>query len=89
MPYNLKADVYSFSMLMYNLLSLVRPYEGLHREEWYQLAVIGGRRPTVSALKDDGISLEIKNLMKKCWDRSWMNRPGFDIIDSVLRNDRL
>lgn len=86
-PYNLQSDVYSFAMLMYNLLGLVRPYEGLHRKEWFHLAILGARRPSMEVIKDECVSLEIKTLMRQCWDSKWTKRPTFDDIESVLRED--
>ena len=75
-------------MLMYNLLSLIRPYEGLHSKKWYQLAILGGRRPSLGLIKDEGdVSLEIQSLIKQCWDPKWNIRPSFDVIESILHND--
>ena len=74
-------------MLMYNLLSLVRPYEGLQRKEWYHLAILGGRRPSMKVITDVNVRLDVKNLIRHCWDPRWSKRPNFDQIESVLRND--
>ena len=86
LPYNLKADVYSFAMLMFNILSLKRPYEGLDRKKWYELAIVGGRRPSLSSLKNNGVSSDVQNLIKQCWGPNWANRPCFGVIESMLDN---
>ena len=86
-PYNLKADVYSFSMVMYNLLSLKKPYEGLNMKEWFDFAVTKDGRPSISEIEDTHTNENINKLMQHCWDPCLTIRPSFDAIECILQNE--
>eukprot|EP00904_Undaria_pinnatifida_P003883 jgi/Undpi1/13496/HiC_scaffold_8.g03155.m1 len=64
LPYNEKADVYSFGLILWEMLSLRRPFEGLNRKEFVQSVIKGGRRPP---LQNDW-SGSLRELMRRCWD---------------------
>ena len=86
-PYNLKADVYSFGIIMHNLLSLKTPYEGLRMKEWYAIAITKGLRPSIREIEDKNTNENINKLMRQCWDPCLTNRPSFDTIESILQNE--
>ena len=86
-PYNLKADVYSFGMIMYNLLSLKKPYDGLHMKEWFAFAITKDRRPSISEIEDKNTNENINALMQQCWGPCLTKRPRFDAIESMLQNE--
>ncbi len=62
-PYNQKADVYSFGIILWELIALQKPYDGMNREEFYTHVVHGGERP---ALKQKWPE-DLTELMKSCW----------------------
>ena len=86
-PYNLKADVYSFGMIMHNLLSFKTPYDRLRMKEWFAFAIKGGIRPSLCEIDDKNTNENINELIKQCWDPCWTKRPDFDIIESILQNE--
>ncbi|CAN0198843.1 unnamed protein product, partial [Laminaria digitata] len=67
-----QADVYSFGLILWEMLSLRRPFEGLNRKEFVQSVIKGGRRPP---LQNDW-SGSLRELMRRCWDEDMDVRPG-------------
>ena len=48
LAYNHSADVYSFAIILWEMTSYKKPYEGLTREAFYRRVVQGGERPAIS-----------------------------------------
>ena len=82
--YNESCDVYSFSILMWTILTLKTPYVNYNIQEWYQNVVQGKERP--GFIDEIEISESMKKLMNQCWDDDIFSRPSFDFIDDELRN---
>lgn len=77
-----QADVYSFGLILWEMLSLRRPFEGLNRKEFVQSVIKGGRRPP---LQQDW-SPPLKELLTRCWNENMDARPreyNFVIQDQV------
>lgn len=88
LPYNHKADVYSFGMILWELNSGKKPFDGLNREMFYERVVHGGERPPVNKKWPE----ELKKLMADCWSADMEVRPTFREIvikiDSMLDNEK-
>lgn len=83
--YDFKVDVYSYSMILYNLLndkSIL--YEDIKTQ--YQLfkKVINGERPVIL---DDLANTKIAQLARKCCDERPENRPSFEEIVQIFKTD--
>lgn len=79
-PYNLKADVYSWSMLMWYILELEPPL-GMYTPKMFRDRVFKkGTRPAVM----DHWPKSIPNLLKKCWSANIDIRPSFAEIKVIL-----
>jgi serine/threonine protein kinase len=63
LPYNQKADVYSFGIILWELIALQKPYDGMNREEFYRRVVHGGERPPIKQKWPE----DLTELMKSCW----------------------
>ena len=84
--YNQKADVFSFSILLFEMLALKLPFEGFdavdywakvfHRRNSNYRPKPGSKWPTV-----------IKSLLEECCDGDIGNRTSFERIVSVLKAD--
>ncbi|CAM9384725.1 unnamed protein product [Ascophyllum nodosum] len=81
LPYNEKADVYSFGLILWEMLSLRRPFEGLNRKEFVQSVIRGGRRPPLN----QEWSVPLRELIARCWDEDMDARPDFEEVEDALR----
>lgn len=73
-------DVYSFSMVSYILLTNQEPYEN-----YFDLtkAIYSQKRPEFNC----PISECYKNLITRCWSENPSDRPSFNEIVDILKND--
>jgi len=78
--YNELADVYSFSMLMWEIMALEKPYNNIKYKEWFRKVVVEGKRPDI----DESWQPKIKTLLSCCWSEDVSERPSFDIILDIL-----
>ncbi|CAN0384534.1 unnamed protein product, partial [Discosporangium mesarthrocarpum] len=67
-----KADVYSFGLILWEMLTLKRPFEGLNRKEFVNAVIKRGRRPVLHKEWTE----ELKSLLRKCWSEDIDVRPG-------------
>jgi serine/threonine protein kinase len=80
LPYNYKADVYSFGIILWELVAGKKPFEGLNRDLFYERVVHGGERPIIRSKWPKDLS----TLMSQCWDADISNRPTFREIATRL-----
>lgn len=78
-PYDAKADVYSFGMVLWELYTKKIPFEDINTFE-IPVAVIRGDRPAIP--KD--CPKEYAKLIKECWHKKPSKRPAFSKIVKVL-----
>jgi len=83
LPYNHKADVYSFGIIFWELNACKKPYEGMSKDEFYQEVVHGGLRPEIHKKWPT----ELASLITACWSEDPNSRPTFSEI--VLSLDQL
>ncbi|PKY29672.1 kinase-like protein [Rhizophagus irregularis] len=76
-----KSDIYSISMLMWEISSGQPPFN--NHEHDYDLAmnIVNGIRPKIVP----GTPLEYKNLMKQCWDADPSKRPDIITLRDKMR----
>ena len=82
---DMKADVYSFAMLMYEIFTKRKPIidANLNNISIFQNKIINGRRPNLHYVKNQFQ----KEIIRKCWDHDPNQRPTFtDIIDYLKNN---
>lgn len=82
-PYNEKADVYSFAVILWQMAADQIPYEGASRASYLRYACKYGDRPEMSSRWPN----EFKELLSSCWHQELRSRPSFGNVIEVL--DRL
>jgi serine/threonine protein kinase len=73
-PYNLKADVFSYSILLWEIMALSKPYDGLLGHQVKESVSIFGERPAVPR----SWPVAIRRLLRRGWSESISNRPSMD-----------
>ncbi|GMI34144.1 hypothetical protein TrCOL_g441 [Triparma columacea] len=76
---SLKADVYSFAIVMWECLTQKIPWDGKTDGQIIK-AIIKEQRPPV----DESMNAELKALMEQCWSEDPKDRPHFDVIVKKL-----
>eukprot|EP01121_Diplochlamys_sp_Union-15-3_P008303 TRINITY_DN2199_c0_g1_i2.p2 TRINITY_DN2199_c0_g1~~TRINITY_DN2199_c0_g1_i2.p2 ORF type:complete len:107 (+),score=17.09 TRINITY_DN2199_c0_g1_i2:339-659(+) len=80
-PYNEKADVYSFAIILWELWSMNNPYGGLTPDLFASLAAHDNKRPSLSQYN---IPNEWRILITNSWHPSSLSRPSFGQILTYL-----
>lgn len=69
--YNCLSDVYSFGLLIHEILTCEKPYEDVPSELHDDLVFYEHRRPPIS----NGWPISMKYLLDSAWHRDWQQRP--------------
>lgn len=83
-PYGKPVDVYSFAMILFNVLDSRCPWSGLAGEKAARYA-IAGERPPVPRDWDD----KVVKIMKAAWSQEPHERPSFAAILDMFNSARL
>ncbi|XP_026779858.3 ankyrin repeat and protein kinase domain-containing protein 1 [Pangasianodon hypophthalmus] len=77
-PPTSKYDVYSFAIVMWEILTQKRPYCGMNMTE-ILIRVTSGKRPNVEKVPDDKPREceEMIGIMQRCWRQDSSERPAF------------
>ena len=79
-------DVYSFAMILYQILGFGHPYEGLTQRFEIAMKVSRGERPKIP----DNASPAWTKLIQNCWNDVPEERPSFtDIVKELCTNEDL
>jgi len=85
-PYDERVDVYSFGIVLHEISSMEKPFEGWSCTTHIELAVQAKVRPYIKHPKGKHSfwPSELVDLIKACWDHDMSERPDFDSITNVL-----
>ncbi|KAK8406422.1 hypothetical protein O3P69_007237 [Scylla paramamosain] len=75
-----KCDVYSYAIILWEMLSTSHPFKGLDIFQIMETIEAGGRPP----LPSGGVSPELKELITSCWAQNPSLRPSFEEILGAL-----
>lgn len=86
-PYNETCDIHSFSILLWTMLALEKPFKDLTREqvEFVEKVFIGGCRPPVPGNWPE----QLRQLLPRGWHVDSKKRPDMNTIRGVLRQELL
>ncbi len=85
--YNSSVDVYSFGIIMYEVLFNKRPYKQEQYEnmqEFFEKVVNGSLRPNTSEICNSDVSQHLITLMTLCWSSRSEEMPSLDFIINAL-----
>lgn len=81
--YTNASDVYAFGMIVYELMTLKKPFKNNSYHDVYKEIVIKRRRPKI----DENIPECYRQLIEVCWSTNPEARPSFEDIERILRTD--
>lgn len=84
-PYNLKVDVFSFAILLWEVCALETPFNGYNAEKHSRKVVRQHERPKVSS----NWPVTLTDIMKESWDPNIKKRPDFRRICSLLSHEAM
>mmetsp|Transcript_3486 Transcript_3486/g.4714 ORF Transcript_3486/g.4714 Transcript_3486/m.4714 type:complete len:420 (+) Transcript_3486:132-1391(+) len=80
LPYNLSADVYSFGIILWEIVSMDIPFDGFNVKMMIEMVANWGERPKLQ----DSWPADLQTLMKNCWDANRRRRLPFSkVVDSL------
>ncbi|EED89697.1 predicted protein, partial [Thalassiosira pseudonana CCMP1335] len=80
-PYNLKADVYSFSMLLWEIASLEKPLKNFTYSQLQNEVFGSGYRPSIKKVWHKGL----RSLIDSGWHQNPKKRPTMDEMYDELK----
>ncbi|GAB2265467.1 Integrin-linked protein kinase 1, partial [Dionaea muscipula] len=78
-------DVFSFGIILYELIEGVHPFHPKTQEEATNALCVEGKRPSLKKFKS--YSPDLKELLEECWSADPAARPSF--ADIILRLDKI
>jgi len=81
-PYTSASDIYSFSMIMWELTSGIPPFNDREHDLHLALNVCKGERPKII----DNTPQCYVDLMKKCWDENPLKRPSALEVGNITKS---
>jgi serine/threonine protein kinase len=82
-PYNESCDVYSFCILLWQILKLETPFDGYTMNMFTKKVIKAGTRP----MCDPKWPEKISKVMKLGWGASLKDRPSMEEICAILREE--
>jgi len=81
-PYTSASDIYSFSMIMWEFISGIPPFDDKEHNIYLALSICNGERPKII----ENTPQCYMDLMKKCWDEDPLKRPDASEISNIIKN---
>eukprot|EP00903_Cladosiphon_okamuranus_P008928 g8546.t1 len=80
-PYNAKADIYSWAILTWEMISINKPFAGVTESTFIKRVVMGGERPALDKNWSNGLS----KLLASAWHADYEKRPTAAQVVVALR----
>mmetsp|Transcript_29185 Transcript_29185/g.45351 ORF Transcript_29185/g.45351 Transcript_29185/m.45351 type:complete len:394 (+) Transcript_29185:99-1280(+) len=75
-PYGLDVDVYSFGIMLWEMMTLKKAFLGMDGEKHRTEVAIGGVRPDIP----ESLPSKVKSLLNECWSQDHRKRPSFSNV---------
>lgn len=82
-PYDFRADVYSFGILLWYILALEVPFATYNMNLFKKVVIGKGVRPELNPTWTESI----RDLLEHCWSTTISERPTFDDIYEMLKKE--
>ena len=82
--YSYKADVYSYAIVMWEIMAREPPFQNLRPHEIMSGVVTAKMRPDISKIPFN-CPEQYKHIMFRCWDQDPNQRPDFGMILKYLK----
>ncbi len=82
-PYNLRADVYSFTILLYEVLTLEKAFSNWQSNEIFEKVHHKNHRPRMYMFW----SQRLKELFRCCWSHNPDDRLPMNYVQAVLQKE--
>jgi len=82
-PYNMKADVYSFAILLYEVLTLEKVFSNWQSKDIFDRVHYKNHRPRMWRVW----SQRIKELIRSCWSQNPDDRLSMKYVEGVLQKE--
>ena len=79
-PYNFSADCYSYTLLLWQILTLSKPYEGMNRQTHAERVIYGTERPHLPT----SWPTPLLELLKSGWHPSLHRRPSMKTMHNQV-----
>jgi serine/threonine protein kinase len=79
-PYNCKVDVFSFSILLWEVMALCKPYDGLVGQQVKECVSVFGERPAIPRTWPTNL----RRIMRRGWSENLMERPFITEVKETL-----
>ena len=83
-PYDESADVYSFGIVLWEIISRERPYPGQHPMQL--IGRIAYQKPSMRPPIPDCENSDLIDLMIRCWHDDPGVRPTFELVHNCLKD---
>jgi len=83
-PYNEKVDVYSYGVILWEMMTKKKAYKNLTLHQFHEVVVKNGKRPTLPK----HWPVEFTCIIEECWSTEIKQRPSFSEISTRLNSLR-